>query len=51
MIWLKTSPLGKQLMQISEVIRQSANALRDSTNHYRVAQSQPDSQASSSLGL
>ncbi|WP_119269086.1 hydrogen peroxide-inducible genes activator [Taklimakanibacter deserti] len=28
MIWRKTSPLGKQLMQISEVVRQSADALR-----------------------
>src|SRR4029079_8688156 len=29
MIWRKTSPLGKQLMQISEVVRQSADLLRD----------------------
>jgi LysR family transcriptional regulator, hydrogen peroxide-inducible genes activator len=28
MIWRKTSPLGKQLMQICEVVRQSADALR-----------------------
>ena len=29
MIWRKTSPLGKQLKQISEVVRQSAAALRE----------------------
>jgi LysR family hydrogen peroxide-inducible transcriptional activator len=29
MIWRKTSPLGKQLMQISEVVRQSADMLRE----------------------
>jgi LysR family transcriptional regulator, hydrogen peroxide-inducible genes activator len=28
MIWRRTSPLAKQLMQISEVVRQSADALR-----------------------
>jgi len=28
MIWRKTSPLAKQLMQISEVVRQSANTVR-----------------------
>lgn len=29
MIWRKASPLGKQLMQISEVVRQSADLLRE----------------------
>ncbi len=29
MIWRKTSPLAKQLLQVSEVVRQSAAALRD----------------------
>jgi len=29
MIWRKTSPLAKQLTQISEVVRQSADALRE----------------------
>jgi len=29
MIWRKTSPLTKQLLQISEVVRQSADALRE----------------------
>lgn len=29
MIWRKTSPLGKQLEQISEVVRRSASALRE----------------------
>jgi len=29
MIWRKTSPLAKQLLQISEVVRQSAESLRD----------------------
>ena len=29
MIWRKTSPLAKQLLQISEVVRQSADALRE----------------------
>jgi LysR family hydrogen peroxide-inducible transcriptional activator len=29
MVWRKTSPLGKQLLQISEVVRHSASALRD----------------------
>jgi LysR family hydrogen peroxide-inducible transcriptional activator len=29
MIWRKTSPLAKQLLQISEVVRQSAETLRD----------------------
>jgi hypothetical protein len=28
MIWRKTSPLAKQLSQISEVVRQSADELR-----------------------
>jgi LysR family hydrogen peroxide-inducible transcriptional activator len=28
MIWRKTSPLAKQLLQVSEVVRQSAEALR-----------------------
>jgi LysR family hydrogen peroxide-inducible transcriptional activator len=28
MIWRKTSPLAKQLLQISEVVRHSADALR-----------------------
>jgi LysR family hydrogen peroxide-inducible transcriptional activator len=28
MIWRKTSPLTKPLLQISEVVRQSADALR-----------------------
>jgi LysR family hydrogen peroxide-inducible transcriptional activator len=28
MIWRKTSPLGSQLLQISEVVRQSADAMR-----------------------
>jgi LysR family hydrogen peroxide-inducible transcriptional activator len=32
MIWRKTSPLGKQLMQISEVVRQSADVLRQQHN-------------------
>jgi LysR family hydrogen peroxide-inducible transcriptional activator len=32
MIWRKTSPLAKQLMQISEVVRQSANSLREEHN-------------------
>ncbi|MGB8812010.1 MAG: hydrogen peroxide-inducible genes activator [Paracoccaceae bacterium] len=29
MVWRKTSPLAKQLLQIAEVVRQSANAMRD----------------------
>jgi LysR family hydrogen peroxide-inducible transcriptional activator len=29
MVWRKSSPLGKQLMQISDVVRQSADALRE----------------------
>jgi LysR family hydrogen peroxide-inducible transcriptional activator len=29
MIWRKTNPLAKQLLQISEVVRQSADALRE----------------------
>jgi LysR family hydrogen peroxide-inducible transcriptional activator len=40
MIWRKTSPLAKQLLQISEVVRQSADALReqhDPTNAYGAA--------------
>jgi LysR family hydrogen peroxide-inducible transcriptional activator len=32
MIWRKTSPLAKQLMQISEVVRQSADSLREEHN-------------------
>ncbi len=32
MIWRKTSPLTKQLLQISEVVRQSADALRERNN-------------------
>jgi LysR family transcriptional regulator, hydrogen peroxide-inducible genes activator len=32
MIWRKTSPLAKQLLQISEVVRQSADALRKRHN-------------------
>jgi LysR family hydrogen peroxide-inducible transcriptional activator len=28
MIWRKTSPIAKQLLQISEVVRQSAEAMR-----------------------
>jgi len=32
MIWRKTSPLAKQLLQISEVVRQSADALREQHN-------------------
>jgi LysR family transcriptional regulator, hydrogen peroxide-inducible genes activator len=32
MIWRKTSSLAKQLMQISEVVRQSADALREEHN-------------------
>lgn len=32
MIWRKTSPLAKQLLQISEVVRQSADALRKQHN-------------------
>jgi LysR family hydrogen peroxide-inducible transcriptional activator len=31
MVWRKTSPLAKQLMQIAEVVRQSADALREKT--------------------
>jgi LysR family hydrogen peroxide-inducible transcriptional activator len=40
MIWRKTSPLAKQLLQISEVVRQSADALRaqhDPTKAYGAA--------------
>jgi LysR family hydrogen peroxide-inducible transcriptional activator len=29
MIWRKTSPLTKQLLEISEVVRQSAVAMRE----------------------
>jgi len=32
MIWRKTSPLAKQLMQISEVVRHSADMLREQSN-------------------
>lgn len=32
MIWRKTSPLAKQLLQISEVVRQSADAMREQRN-------------------
>jgi LysR family hydrogen peroxide-inducible transcriptional activator len=32
MIWRKTSPLAKQLLQISEVVRRSADLLRDREN-------------------
>ncbi len=32
MIWRKTSPIAKQLLQISEVVRQSAAALREQHN-------------------
>lgn len=32
MIWRKTNPLAKQLLQISEVVRQSAGALREEHN-------------------
>jgi LysR family hydrogen peroxide-inducible transcriptional activator len=32
MIWRKTSPLHKQLMQISEIVRQSADLLRNRQN-------------------
>jgi len=32
MIWRKTSPLAKQLLQISEVVRQSADALHEQYN-------------------
>jgi LysR family transcriptional regulator, hydrogen peroxide-inducible genes activator len=32
MIWRKTSPLAKQLLQISEVVRQSADVLRERNN-------------------
>ena len=32
MIWRKTSPLANQLLQISEVVRQSADALREQHN-------------------
>ena len=32
MIWRKTSPLAKQLLQISEVVRRAAEALRDGQN-------------------
>ena len=32
MIWRKTSPIAKQLLQISEVVRQSADALREQHN-------------------
>lgn len=32
MVWRKTSPLAKQLLQIAEVVRQSADALRDQQN-------------------
>jgi LysR family hydrogen peroxide-inducible transcriptional activator len=28
MIWRKTSPLGNQLLQISKVVRRSADAMR-----------------------
>jgi LysR family hydrogen peroxide-inducible transcriptional activator len=34
MIWRRTSPLGKQLMQISEVVRQSADVLRQQYNPF-----------------
>jgi LysR family hydrogen peroxide-inducible transcriptional activator len=29
MIWRKTSPLARQLMQISEVVREAADAMRE----------------------
>jgi LysR family transcriptional regulator, hydrogen peroxide-inducible genes activator len=32
MIWRKTSPLAKQLQQISKVVRQSADMLRKQQN-------------------
>jgi LysR family hydrogen peroxide-inducible transcriptional activator len=32
MIWRKTSPLAKQLLQISTVVRQSADMLRKQQN-------------------
>ena len=32
MIWRKTSPLAKQFLQISDVVRQSADAMRDQYN-------------------
>jgi len=32
MVWRKTSPLAKQLLQISEVVRKSADALREPYN-------------------
>jgi len=32
MIWRKTSPLAKQLLQISEVVRRSSDALREQRN-------------------
>jgi LysR family hydrogen peroxide-inducible transcriptional activator len=32
MIWRKTSPLTKQLLQISEVVRHSADMLREQQN-------------------
>ena len=35
MIWRKTSPLAEQLLQISEVVRQSADALREQHNPRR----------------
>jgi LysR family hydrogen peroxide-inducible transcriptional activator len=31
MIWRRTSPLAKQLLQISDVVRQSADAMRASS--------------------
>ena len=36
MIWRKTSPLTKQLLQISEVVRQSADELRERQNAARI---------------
>jgi len=32
MIWRKTSPLAKHLLQVSEIVRQSANSLREKHN-------------------
>jgi LysR family hydrogen peroxide-inducible transcriptional activator len=37
MIWRNTSPIAKQLLRISEVVRQSADALRAQHNAPSVA--------------
>lgn len=39
MIWRKTSPLAKQLLQISQVVRLSAETLRETHGHDRLSRS------------